>query len=437
MPSRDKTSVLWLPGVGGPGAAYAANQIGDRCAVTFLYDPDQLNSRERDESAMRASGRAEPYDDHDQAVKIAARLHADDPFDAVVTYSEGPILLLARLVEELGLRGHTTATARLLTDKPAQRTALTHAGVPVPRHVFVDSPHQLRHAAREVGFPAVLKPARGGGSRLTFAVDTLAEVLDAWHLAEAGYADEHGTPTTLFATGHPEMLLEGRLVGGGTWHTGPHAHHLGDYVSVDTAAFDGTYRHLMTKDKLPLADGFREAGHLAPTTLTPEALTAVHEMTERGLRALGVTDGVCLTEIKLTEDGPRIIEINGRPGGSTMVMLQPWGYNLVLELVHQAAGHGLAPAPVPGPATGLLIPSLGHDLADTDLTLTWSVDPAALQGVTEFHDLAVTRFDRGGGGIAALAYAVAPTVADLITLNDQIRAAMRIDTTADAPHGLQ
>ena len=49
---------------------------------------------------------------------------------------------------------------------------------------------------------------------------------------------------------------------------------LGDYLSVDTAVFDGAFNHLITMDKLPLAERFRETGCLGPSTLRPDRLAS-------------------------------------------------------------------------------------------------------------------------------------------------------------------
>ena len=46
------------------------------------------------------------------------------------------------------------------------------------------------------------------------------------------------------------------------------------------------------------------------------------ELAERAARALGVDVGCLHTEIKLTIDGPRVIEVNGRLGGGIPEMLE-------------------------------------------------------------------------------------------------------------------
>ncbi|KJY28491.1 hypothetical protein VR44_25215, partial [Streptomyces katrae] len=74
--------------------------------------------------------------------------------------------------------------------------------------------------------------------------------------------------------------------------------------------------------KLPLAEPFRETGMFQPAALSEPLARQVLALTGAALRALGVTDGVTHTEIKLTPDGPRLIEVNGRMGGYVGALLR-------------------------------------------------------------------------------------------------------------------
>ena len=67
--------------------------------------------------------------------------------------------------------------------------------------------------------------------------------------------------------------------------------------------------------RMPLAEPFRETGAFLPCVLDSSEQRDVAQMAVIAARALGVRCGCLHTEIKLTGDGPRIIEVNGRVAG--------------------------------------------------------------------------------------------------------------------------
>jgi hypothetical protein len=90
---------------------------------------------------------------------------------------------------------------------------------------------------------------------------------------------------------------------------------------VETVVRDGTAEHVAVTGRFPLAAPFRETGSFLPADLPPADIDAVMAMATAALRAVDVRRGIIHTEIKLTPDGPRIIEINGRLGGGIAPML--------------------------------------------------------------------------------------------------------------------
>ncbi len=95
----------------------------------------------------------------------------------------------------------------------------------------------------------------------------------------------------------------------------------GKYLSVESLVASGEISHLAVTGRFPLAEPFRETGFFIPANLPQAQLAAVLEVATAALRALGLRTGDCHTEIKLTPDGPRVIEVNGRLGGGVPEML--------------------------------------------------------------------------------------------------------------------
>ncbi|MGA5817180.1 ATP-grasp domain-containing protein [Kitasatospora sp. NPDC094028] len=229
--------------------------------------------------------------DHDTA---AEELRRHRP-DALLTFSETCLGDAAELAERLGLPFHSVETVGLLRDKYAMRARLREHGVDAVRSARLERPGDWPAALAEVGLPAVLKPATGQGSRDTHLI---TEEDAGRRLAEELLTGPEAGPMVL------EEYLRGR-------DCGP----FGDYVSVESAVVDGEVTHWQVTGKYPLLPPFREPGQYWPAPIDDAERAAALTLTTRVIEALGVRTGITHTELKLTAEGPRLIELNGRLGG--------------------------------------------------------------------------------------------------------------------------
>lgn len=213
--------------------------------------------------------------------------------DGVVTFSELVVRSAARLAADLRLPGPGRDAGEAVTDKAAQRALMRAAGVDTTRSALLVDDSDWEAAVAAVGLPAVLKPARGGGSRETHPVTD----------SEAG----RRLLARARSTGEPFVLEE--------FLHGADRDPFGDYVSVETLVLGGTAHHFALTGKFPLAPPFREVGQFWPAPVSTAEANAVLKLTADALRALRFDTGVTHTEVKLTPDGPRVIEVNGRLGG--------------------------------------------------------------------------------------------------------------------------
>jgi biotin carboxylase len=238
--------------------------------------------------------------------QTADALAAHSP-DGLVTFFDTGMEELAVVAERLGLAFHSPEVARRLQDKLFQRDALRAAGLPTPQ--AVDLPvgadgATVERLASALRFPAVLKPRRASGSWQTFPVASRSALGALW--------DELARST-------PEpRVLEEYLSDGPPMPEGFEA----DYVSVETVAVRGAATHLALTGRFPLAPPFRETGFFIPATLRDERQAEVVALAAQALAALGFEHGCAHTEVKLTAEGPRIIEVNGRIGGGVPDMLK-------------------------------------------------------------------------------------------------------------------
>ena len=117
---------------------------------------------------------------------------------------------------------------------------------------------------------------------------------------------------------------------------------LAPYVSVETLAVGGRFHHLCVTDRFPLAPPLLETGMLLPSCLGAAQQAGVATMAEQALRALDFRHGAAHTELMLTSEGPRVIEVNARVGGAVPFLLPiAAGYDVVTQIGRLALG--LAP----------------------------------------------------------------------------------------------
>lgn len=303
-------------------------QIGDVAEILWVVDGTQSD----DDSSARLLprlGTVVNIDglDLDQAATTLA-VHRPD---GIVTFVDDHVEAAAALADRLGLVYHSPAAAHTLVDKRLQRAALDKAGIAGPRFwpVPADLPGiEVRELAASITYPAVLKPAEGSGSRGIRRVGDAAELV---RLLE-GDASRTGSVVEQYLYDAP-------------WENGWAA----TYLSVESVVSGGRSSHVAITGRFPLADPFRETGNFIPALLEPRLHEPVLGMVDAAVEALSISDAVIHTEIKLTPDGPMLIEVNGRLGGRPPFVLHDVStVNLFRAACQVAAGipvrfEGLAP----------------------------------------------------------------------------------------------
>ncbi|MBQ0827392.1 ATP-grasp domain-containing protein [Streptomyces tagetis] len=280
----------------------------------------------------------------------AEKLHTALGFDGVLTSCDYYLPVAARVAERLGLPGAPPEAVAAACRKDVTRRVLAAAGVPGPRHAVHEERHRLAAAAREIGYPLVVKPVDLCAGMFVRRVDDERQLHDALDALAGFPVNARGQRRD------PAVLLEELL-------DGPE-------VSVETVSSAGTVHVVGVTDKsLGGAPAFIETGHMFPADLPSADAEAAGRTARDALTALGLVDGVVAhTEIRLTAAGPRVVEVNPRPAG-----------NRITELVRRVTGVDLAAAFVdvslgraPGLGrreTGLRSAAIGFLVPETSGTL--------------------------------------------------------------------
>ncbi|WP_394838614.1 ATP-grasp domain-containing protein [Pendulispora rubella] len=210
----------------------------------------------------------------------------------VTSSSEYFVVAAARVAWQLGLPGPDPVALASCRDKHLQRQRLRAAGVAIPDFRAAETPEDAVRAAEAFGFPVIVKPVSGSGS-VGVAACSSPEGVHAHAAALLGQAvNERGQPV-------PRMVLVETIAQGPEY-------------SVET--FDRTVVGVTAKH-LGSPPYFIEVGHDHPAPLHTVERDALARITRAALDALGLGFGPAHTEIRYTESGPAIIEVNPRLAG--------------------------------------------------------------------------------------------------------------------------
>jgi hypothetical protein len=140
------------------------------------------------------------------------------------------------------------------------------------------------------------------------------------------------------------MLLEELMV------DAAHNEQWADLVCVETIVSRGTFSHLGVMGFFPIAPPFRLTGLFFPAAVAETDIPELFELTRETIQAVCAEEtGFFRTELKRTLDGWKIVEINGRPSGSTPALVQLASGVPVLKLSmrHALGEHVVVEGPVP------------------------------------------------------------------------------------------
>lgn len=256
------------------------------------------------------------------AIVEAARLLARRCYVVgVLTYHEPCVELAAIIGAMLGVPHCRRDAARRCRDKHAARDALRRAGVPSARSRLVRTRAEAEQAAESIGYPVVVKPR---GLSASFGVSMAATP------ADLGPAFDTAQHCTL-----PEPWAHERGVVVEEYLDGPE-------ISIDSVVVAGHVVPLIYARKLlAFPPYFEEVGHIvAPKEALVDDPGWVDSVLVGAHRGLGIDNAATHTEIRLTDDGPRVVEVNGRSGGDLIPYLGAlaMGIDLPLAIADIAAG---------------------------------------------------------------------------------------------------
>lgn len=251
-----------------------------------------------------------------QAVISAAKRHRIDGIMTLAT--DMPMRTVAAVAKEMNLIGIDEETALKATNKAEMRKALQLNNVPIPKFYVVSNKDEYKEVVKQFNIPFIVKPADSSGSRGIFEVkdihndDLIIEAYDYCH------------PFSKVGDVVVEEYMEG------------------PEVSVETLTVNGECHVIQITDKLTTgAPHYVEMGHSQPTMLSNEIAEQISKVAKAANKAIGIKNGPSHTEIIVTKEGPKIVELGARLGGdniTTHLVPLSTGVNMVECCIKIALG---------------------------------------------------------------------------------------------------
>ena len=253
--------------------------------------------------------------DTDSVLKIAKK----EKIDGIITLaSDMPIRTVAAVCENMNLHGIDVKTAIRATNKFCMREALRKKNVPIPKYFKVNSYNEYLNAIKNIGEEFIVKPVDNSGSRGIFLVDDVNNVQMVTNAFD--YSKKYSR--------NGDLLVEEYMHG--------------EEVSVESFTIEGVTEVVQITNKITTGSPyFVEIGHSQPCKYSKEMTELIKNVAIQGISALGINNSPSHTEIKITEEGPKIVEIGARLGGgniTTHLVPLSTGVNMVSNVIKLAIG---------------------------------------------------------------------------------------------------
>lgn len=246
-----------------------------------------------------------------------ARKHKIDGITTICT--DYPMRTVAKVASELGLPGISEQAAINATDKSKMRVCLEKAGLPIPKYCIVHSITEYLEHIKEFGANCVVKAVDNSGSR---GIQLVKDLSDKEKLINVyNYCKQFSRSG--------DILLE-------EFMEGPE-------ICVETLSVNGICYPIQVTDQLAKQPPyFTDAGYSQPSLLGEETINLIKDIAVKTNLALENFNGSSCTEMIVTKDGPKVVEIGPRLAGDCMTThLVPLstGINMVRAVINIALGN--------------------------------------------------------------------------------------------------
>lgn len=229
--------------------------------------------------------------DKDKILELAKKYSVD----GIVTSVDAGVRPTAYVCKKLGLPGISEDAAFMGTDKIAMRIRLKERGVPVPEFYIAKTKDEYLNAVSKFKDVCIIKASDSSGSRGIYKLKNLNDKTDI------DYA--YGYCRKFSSTG--ELLIEEFMIGA--------------EICAETLSANGVCYPIQITDQMHKNPPyFTDAGYNQPSTLDPVIIEQIRRIAIDANLAIENFHGSSCTEMIITKDGPKVVELGVRLAGDFM-----------------------------------------------------------------------------------------------------------------------
>ncbi|MED3648649.1 ATP-grasp domain-containing protein [Halalkalibacterium halodurans] len=236
------------------------------------------------------------FRNYNEVYRVSLDLAIRNNIDAIITFSDPCLLVVGELSQQLRIPNLTPKCAAIAHNKDLMREEFLKAGLDIPLFKVINNEKELKSGLEVIKFPAIIKPSNRAGSIGVSKVNNLDESIIGFRNAWDGRLLGKGV-----------VLLEEFIEG--------------DEISVESVTKNGkTHIVAITKKIVSESGYFYEIGHCLPYDQYTDA-QLVKEVVAKALQTINFTHGIAHSELIVTKEGVKIIEVNGRAAGDYIIDL--------------------------------------------------------------------------------------------------------------------
>lgn len=263
------------------------------------------------------------YKNLDIVVSELVKFREKHKIAMIFSVSEFGIEVAAAAAEILGIPyGSSYAAVKRARNKYLTRQFLREKNVATPNFGIAKNNQEIKKMIKKIGLPVIIKPLNGAGACSVIQINSIDEIEEK---LENVIANRGKMPVNDYRidTTQEYWIVEEYLDG--------------IEISVECCTFEGETKVIAIHDKYcdVCEPYFIEKTFVTPSPrFTTEQIIEIECMAKEVLSAIGYDYGVAHVEMKVTSNGPRLLEINARVGGGLNMesVLYSTGIN-ILELL--------------------------------------------------------------------------------------------------------
>lgn len=285
------------------------NTAREKGFYTIVIDPDEnaVGKNYADEFLIVDGN------DYDKTISIINKYKVKG---LVTAATDKPLLVMAKIAEKMNFKFPSYESILNSTYKDFMKKCFQDNNIPCAKGITLNNEDIFNeNNVKELKIPLIVKPVDSSGSRGVTAITDFAKLKEAVEYARSFSREKR-------------VLIEEYIKG--------------PEISVESLTFNNNTIILQITDKITTNPPYNvELGHTQPTSLSKKNVELVEQIVIKAIKALGLNNCACHTELKITPSGPVIIENGARLGGdfiTSVLVPTSTGINIESAVIDIAVG---------------------------------------------------------------------------------------------------